>query len=72
MFPVSLISYFGDTAWVSRSPDQTAPNFFPRGYFKSEVYVNKPHTTMEFKEHISDKIKANDSTTVKNCGKFSM
>lgn len=72
MFPVNLISHSGDIAWVSWSPDQTAPNFFPLVYLKSEVYVNIPHTTMEFKKYISDKIKANDSTTVKNRGELSM
>ncbi|KOC67384.1 hypothetical protein WH47_09301, partial [Habropoda laboriosa] len=40
-----------------RSPDSTAPDFFPEGYSKERVYVNKPRTIEELKENIRAEIR---------------
>jgi hypothetical protein len=60
ILPGNLISRFGNNAWPSTSPDLTAPDLFVRGYETSKVYVNKPHTITEVKEHIADEIKATE------------
>jgi hypothetical protein len=47
MFPVSLISWSGDTPWPPRSPDLTVPDFF-----LSKVYATRPHCTQELNDRI--------------------
>ncbi|CAI6371965.1 unnamed protein product [Macrosiphum euphorbiae] len=64
MFPNRVISRNGDIAWPSRSPDLTPPDFFLRGYLKSKVFTNNPHTLLELKENIRREITAIDVHTL--------
>jgi hypothetical protein len=57
MFPRYLISDFGYGDKPSRSPDLTVPDLFLWRYLKPKVYVNKPDTIIELKEHTADEIK---------------
>jgi hypothetical protein len=61
MLPGNLISRFGNNAWPSTSPDLTALDFFLWGYETCKVYVNKPHTITEVKEHIANEMKVTEA-----------
>ncbi|KAJ4430351.1 hypothetical protein ANN_22567 [Periplaneta americana] len=46
-----IISRFGDIAWLPRSPDLTAVDYFLWGYLKSRVYHNKPRIIIQLKQN---------------------
>ena len=60
MFPVHLISRFGDVPWPPRSPDLSTCDFFLWGYLKSRVYTHKPCTLNDLKEAIRQEIRPID------------
>ena len=44
IFPIRLISRFGDMPWPPRSPDLSAPDFLLWGYSKEKIYIEMPDT----------------------------
>ena len=50
------MSQDSDFEWPPRSPDLTASDFWPWGYLKDKVYVNKPRTIQELKSNIRQEI----------------
>jgi len=57
---VTCVRSFGDTAWPSRSPDLTLPNFFLRGSLKDRVFRRRIVTIQELKQATVDEVAAID------------
>jgi hypothetical protein len=60
LFPIHVISRYGDITWPARSPDLSACDFFLWGYLKSQVFkAPAPHTVQELKHRIQQEVKRN-------------
>ena len=59
---VTCVRSFGDIAWPARSPDLTAPEFFPvgGGFLKDRVFRRRIVTIQELKQAIVDEVAAID------------
>jgi len=55
-FEDMVISRGGDVNWPPRSCDLTPLDFFLWGYFKSQIYTNKPQTIDTLKVNITNAI----------------
>lgn len=57
-FPERVFSRFRDILWPPRTPDRAILDYFPLGFLKSRVYIDKPCILVELKEDIRREIQA--------------
>lgn len=57
-FPERAFSRFGDILWPPRSPDLAILDYFPLGFLKLRVYIDRPCILAELKEAIRKEVQA--------------